>query len=346
MIERRCLWYPDGVSRSGFVCAIMATRCALGCASSPALFAGWEPMNLAIPKVANADVALRRLDQSRALWRAFRAQLLDDRSGLRVEQVPGKYSYVRAHQLAKDRVEFTLFMVDAQDRVGLRALISTDPARIERAPLWKRSTWRSFESRWVERGPDVGKHPDGAVARSIDGLYDDCATLIRQHPSVPVRLYFHPDGVLMQCGFAAADCSGCGEVSVQAYSHFPIDAAILSDDPAKWVCSAGWGAVLPDSPVPLVGDLMTCTASARAPHARPIASTTHPGAGSEDICRIDPAACPDLYPDGDSFWNPRPTVCARYPEHDPGPLDTGKAEPRGPWQFKFTKPYAIECNND
>ena len=85
-------------------------------------------------------------------------------------------------------------------------MIGTDPARLEGAPA-KGATWRSFESHWVERNADVGKLEGGATPRSVDGLYDDCANLILQHPSAPMRLFFHPEGVLMQCGFAAEDCS-------------------------------------------------------------------------------------------------------------------------------------------
>ncbi len=297
-------------------------------------------MNAGIPKVARAADALRRLEQSRVLWHEWRARPSDARVGVRFEEVPGKYSYVRAHQRTKDRVDFTLFVVDAQDRVSLRALISTDPARLAGAPLSKMPTWRSFESHWVERGAEVSRHEDGAAARSIDGLYDDCATLIRQHPSAPARLFFHPDGVLMQCGFAADDCSGCGEVSVQGYTHFPVDAAVLSDDPAKWVCGTAWGVFLPGSPIPLVDEALSCMANTRAPHVRLLPL------GPLDVCGRDLHACPDRHPDGDSFWERTGHACARVPDHYPGALDVGKAEPRGPWRFKLPEQRSIECNDD
>ena len=298
----------------------------MGCAyARPALYAGWEPMNAGIPKVVSSEDALRRLEQSRALWQAWRVKPLDDRSGLGIEQVKGKYSYVRAHQLAKDRIEFTIFVVSAEDRVILRALISTDPARLAGAPS-KSVSWRSFQSHWVERNADVGRHEGGAVPRSVDGLYDDCAQLIREHPKAPVRLFFHPDGVLMQCGFAAQDCSGCGEVSLESYTHFPVDAAVLSDDPAKWVCSAAWGVFLPDSYIPELQYWLSCSATARAPHPPPPV---------DSICAVDAAACPDLQPDGDSHWQHSSNACWRSPDHMPGPLEVGKAAPHAPWRFKF-----------
>jgi len=329
------------VSRDVFWLALVVGLCAIGCAHAPpALYAGWEPMNAGIPKVASSADALRQLEQSRAIWRAWRLEPLDQLVGLSVEQVVGKYSYVRAHQVAKDRIEFTLFVVSADDHVVLRALISADPAGLDGAPMGKRVTWRSFGSHWVERNADVGKHEGGAAPRSVDGLYDDCAKLIRQHPSAPVRLFFHPDGVLMQCGFAAEDCSACGEVSVQSYSHFAVDAAILSDDPAKWVCSAAWGVYLPGSYVPVLRDWLSCYAIARAPHPRPVST------GSNDICTVDPAACPDLQPDGDSYWEPSGHACSSVPEHQPGPLELGKPEPHARWGFKFVLPPSIDCNDD
>ena len=308
------------VSRTVFGFALVLGPCLIGCAyAPPALYAGWEPMNAGIPKVASSADALRRLEQSRAIWRAWRPGSFDDRSGLRIAQVKGKYSYVRAQQLAKDHSEFTLFVVSADDRVILRALISTDPARLDHAHL-KPTTWRSFESHWVERNADVGKHEGGAAPRSVDGLYDECAKLIRQHPSAPVRLFFHPDGVLMQCGFAAEDCSGCGEVSVQSFTHFAVDARILSDDPAKWVCAANWGVFLPGSEVPELQYWLSCTATARAPHP---------------LTCSDPGWCADLQPDGDSSWQLFGNACWVGPDHMPGPLEVGKPEPHGRWGFKF-----------
>ncbi|HEX2671848.1 MAG TPA: hypothetical protein VHM25_13290 [Polyangiaceae bacterium] len=172
-----------GSSRAVLGATPVAGLAAIGCAQSPALYAGWEPMPAGIPKTASVADALRRLEQSRAIWRAWRAKPLDQLVGLSTERVAGKCSYVRAHQSAQDRVEFTLFVVGTDDHVALRALISIDPARLVGAPLSKGATWRSFESHWVERNADVGKHEGGAAPRSVDGLYDDCATLIRQHPS-------------------------------------------------------------------------------------------------------------------------------------------------------------------
>ena len=130
------LCYSRVVSRTVFGFALVLGPCLIGCAHAPpALYAGWEPMNAGIPKIASSADALRRLEQSRAIWRAWRPGSFDDRSGLRIEQVKGKYSYVRAQQLAKDHIEFTLFVVSADDRVILRALISTDPARLDHAHL-------------------------------------------------------------------------------------------------------------------------------------------------------------------------------------------------------------------
>jgi len=130
--------------------------------------------------------------------------------------------------------------------------------------------------------------------------------------------------------FSAEDCPRCREVSLQSYSHFDVDAPTLSDNPAKWVCATAWGVFLPGSYVPELFDSMLCFATPRAPHPRP------PSAGPNDIWTVGPAACPDLQPDGDSFWESSSIPCPRYPQHPPGALELGKPHPDAPWRFEST----------
>jgi|GEM_PF-5786002 len=66
----------------------------------------------------------------------------------------------------------------------------------------------------------------------------------------------------------------------------------------------------------------------------------------DDLCTVDPAACPDLQPDGDSYWQRGSHAGSPAPEQVPGPLELGKRDPRGRWGFKFVVPRSIECNDD
>ncbi len=117
------------------------------------------------------------------------------------------------------------------------------------------------------------------------------------------------------------------EVSVQSYTHFAVDPRVLSDDPAKWVCLTAWGVYLPGSDVPELQHWLACSATVPAPPAPPTPPPVSvDGAGRHRICTVDPTACPDLQPDGESSWQLSGNACWLAPEHMPRPLDVGKPE--------------------
>jgi hypothetical protein len=318
-----------------------------GCAVAPAKYAGWEPLSPAIPAVGSPQLAAQRLEQSRAIWNTWRTQtwslvLSGDRPAL--PDARG-YSYVRARQRAKDRVDFTLLVVrtdTGRDRVSLRALLSADPSQL----VSLKTKPGAVSSRWLEREAQVGQHEDAFPPRSIDQLYDDCAGLIRAHPTVPARLYFHPNGILMQCGFARAECDDCGEVSVQSFSHFPLGDEFLPDAPAQWLCSAEWGLFPPGSDVPELGSLGLCYSSQGPPPKRQPSAESEVGTGLGDICMIDRAACPQLHDDGISHWARRPGSCPVYPERPPLPLEVGTPDPLGLLTFQLQLPMGSDCRSD
>jgi hypothetical protein len=304
-------------------------------------------MNPAVPAVARPELALQRLEHSRGIWQAWRKQtwslvLSGDRP--RLPDARG-YSFVRARQIAKDRVDFTLLVVRTDtgcDRVSLRALLSADPNQL----VALKTKPGAVSSSWLERDARVGQHEDAFPPRTIDQLYDDCAQLLRTHPTVPARLYFHPNGVLMQCGFAHADCAECGEVSVQSFSHFPLGDEFLRDAPAQWLCSAEWGLFPPGSDVPELGSEGLCYSS-QGPSFKPVPSpTSDAGTGLGDICEIDRAACPQLNEDGTSHWAMRLEPCPVYPDRPPLPLEVGMSDPLGLFKFQVHLPSGSDCSSD
>jgi hypothetical protein len=62
-------------------------------------------------------------------------------------------------------------------------------------------------------------------------------------------LYFHPNGLLMHCGFSE-QCSECPHVSIQSLSRLPIDDARPPNEPDQWVCATKWGVFAPASDIP------------------------------------------------------------------------------------------------
>ena len=333
----------------------------MACGAAPARYAGWEPMPVGVPAVAQRERAWQRLAQSRSLWQEWRAS-----SGLdyRMFGVPrgykGRdYSYVRARQSGDRRVEFTLFVVGSRreaepERVLLRALVSGDPEHLD--SYRQRAPAPPLRSEWLERGGAVGSHREGAAPRTVDELYDDCARLLRAHPELSPHLYFHPNGVLMHCGFAARECGNCPEISIESFSHYSFDWEWPHDDPAKWVCGASWGVFAPDTELPELSSADQCAPSYLPPPPRPPAPTPivnegeveGTGAGLQDICEIDPKACPAQleHTDGRAFWGMLLVPCAAYPARPPSALEIGKALPLATWSFPFSLPGdGIECGD-
>ena len=328
----------------------------------PAHYAGWEPMPMGVPSAPSRSVARERLADSRALWHAFRdgptpdVQLTGRPSDPRSQR---GYSYVRARQASPERVEFTLFSVE-RGRVVLRAFVAGHPDALKTGG--ERN--HALESLWAESAADLGQHPEGAPPHSIDELYAECERWIAEHSTSP-RLYFHPDGLLMHCGFDPDDCRGCPEISIQSVSRFTLDRALRTVEPARWVCARDWGVFFPGSSLFVHGSDEVCYAP---PNPRPqtlrtssVARGSHEScplgpelcepvepseASLKDICQIDPAACPKPC-DADgcttAHWARRLSPCPAWPRRAPQPLELGKPEPLAPWSFPFSTGGEIEC---
>jgi hypothetical protein len=223
------------------------------------------------------------------------------------------YSYIRAEELAPDRVAFTLLVVDGE-RVTLRALVEADPALLEKDAF--QQAGNAVRSLWVERGAQVGGHQDGAPALSIERLYDECARMISAHPASTPRLYFHPNGVLMHCGIDPEQCDDCPRLSVQSFSPYRMDEDVPAGEPARWICTRGAGAFPPGASTPAYGEVSGCFASA--------------------ACRA--GNCPR------ALWTRvHPPGCNGSPEHAPGPLELGKVDPLAAWVFPIVERNTIEC---
>ena len=326
---------------------VLSALAAVACGVTPARYAGWEPMPLGVP-VAPRDQAFQRLAQSRALWQQWRRYSVDFRlSGVPRSYRGHAYSYVRARQLSAARMEFTLFVVDAPsegkaERVTVRALVSADPNQLDSI----RAKGNHLRSEWVERGREVGAHPEGIGARTVDQLYDDCAGLLNEYRELEPHLYFHPNGVLMHCGFSQQECARCREISIESFSHYSFDWEWPRSDPAKWVCGTPWGVFPPDAPLPELSSAFQCSASFQPGPARPLTPTPANGEGVDDICAIDPSACPQMlaHRDGNAFWGWLNVPCARHPRRSPTALEIGKAAPFQTWSFPFWAAGGVDCD--
>ena len=333
--------------------ALLSLGLTAACSLRHAQYAGWEPMPAGIPAVSDAAKAKLHVAQSRALWQAFRAGKRDlGKTGFtRARDVPG-YTYVRAQQRSKELVDFTLFVVE-RERVVVRALIEARLADLDPYPRQDFARWP--DSLWVERGNAVGSHSDGAASRTIDQLYDECERMIDEHPSQRVRLYFHPNGILMHCGFSREDCRECGAVAIQSFSSYRLDDETPRDDPAKWVCPSAWGVFAPGSEVPELADDLACYAppykSSPAPQPVPVPDgyeVAEVSSGLPPICDVDPAACP--YDSAErrrarwTLW--RPNMCPLLPGRAPTALEVGKPEPLGVWTFPFIIADGLECGRE
>jgi hypothetical protein len=315
-------------------------------------------MPLGVPAVSRSDQAALLLAQSRALWQVWRTQPVD----FRLSGVPrtrdgqlyrGRaYSYVRARQISDARVELTLFVVGSAsereperepERVLTRALVSADPNHLDSHAGAKQEQLRS---EWVERSTAIGAHAAGAPARTVDELYDDCARLLAAHRELEPHLYFHPNGVLMHCGFTVEQCRNCPEISIESFSHYSFDWEWPHADPAKWVCGTRWGVFAPGTELPELSSAIQCAASYLPLLPRPRTPPPAEGAGLQDICEIDPIACPPAHTDGAAFWGQILTPCPQWPARAPNPLEIGKPAPRTTWSFPFSNGAdGIECGD-
>lgn len=339
-------------------------------------FASWEPLTAGIPPVRDRPEALRALKESRRQWSAFRDGILQGTEHLGRPGVhPAGYTYVRAFQSDSDRVVFTVIAVE-QGRVVVRALIDAHPDLLDRR-YWNAPEARSL---WVERGERVGKTRGGAKALTIDELYDACETrVLDRHPELAARLYFHPNGLLMQCGFAEGECGDCPTVSIQSVSRYSVAQEPEWLAPSRWLCGTDWGLFPPGAADPLSNPDSECRPARipepprrKRPEPEPLIETNQEGdpegetaaeddapdraaetreGGLEDICEIDPAACPvlDCRDTGDCGsaawvqWRARP--CMAFPSRAPSFLEVGKRLPLDDWAFPFVSSNdGIECH--
>ncbi len=299
---------------------------------------------------ASREQAWQRLTESRALWRFWRKYGVDFHlSGVPPMYRGHAYSYVRARQTSSSRLELTLVAVDASEaadsgRVAVRAFVTADPEQLNAHAGAKAQRLRS---EWVERGAALGSHETGAPARTVDQLYDDCAALLSAHASLAPHLYFHPNGVLMHCGFTREECGDCQEISVESVSHYSFDWEWPREDPAKWVCGTPWGVFAPGTEIPELGSSDQCMASYAPRTSLPPSLVSATGAGLGDICAVDRAACPELaeHSDGQAYWGWLNVPCTSNPARSPTALELGKAAPFATWAFPFFAAYGVECGD-
>lgn len=333
-----------------------------GCsAPAPARFASWEPLRAEIPASVSRAEALQRLRASYALWQRWRrAPAPSWRETGRPARTGGfGYSYVRAAQSSPTEVHFTLLEVEAE-RVVLRALLVADPNQL-RSYSRRANEPRSITSRWVERGAALGTHDDGAPAKTIDQLYADCEQLLRRSEAVVPRLYFHPDGLLMQCGYLPSECGDCPSISMSSVSQFSVRSEVPRDDAAAWLCETETGPVPPGAISPFMSSDFACFAGVQpTPRAAPpaiapvvpescgddVLDCPQPDKGVGNVCAIDPKACPPPETGfGVAYWTQvYPNFCTSWQAHSPRPLEVGKSDPLGEWTFPFGSSVGVECS--
>jgi hypothetical protein len=262
--------------------------------------------------------------------------------------------------LSPVEVHFTLLEVEAE-RVVLRALPVANPTELR----WftrRANEPRAITSRWIERGATLGTHDEGAPPKTVDELYADCERLVRSAESVLPRLYFHPDGLLMQCGYPPGKFASRGSVSMLSISRFSVKSELPHDDAAAWLCETETGPVPPGAVSPFLPSEYACFAAVHpTPRAAPppVSPPVAPEACDDDplncspssevpvgnICTIDPKACPP--PDagfGCAFWTQvYPSSCTPWLAHSPRALEVGKSDPLGEWTFPYGSSSGVEC---
>jgi len=243
---------------------------------------------------------------------------------------------VRALQTSPTEVSFTLFVVQGE-RVVLRAFMTADPSKLSMAQ--RQLGLLRIISRWVERDAQVGTHDMGAPPRTVDQLYAECGRLIEQGEAPP-RLYFNPEGLLMQCGYPPEECSDCESASVMSISRFSVRREVPRRIPAAWLCEAETGPVAPGTALPFLPSEYTCVAAALPSPPRPPPASP---SDMQDICMIDPQACPTLSTVLAQWIQMRPTACSAWPERSPSALEVGKVDPLADWVFPFSESADIEC---
>lgn len=332
-----------------------------------ARFPSWEPSSSAIPVSESREVARRRLAESRRVFEVWKRRRPRDARG----QVDERgYSYVRVRQTAEDRIEVTLLGV-RDGRVVLRALIEAHPDHLETEPKRIPPALRAV-TRWVEREGAVGRHDGGAPALTVERLYDLCEReILAADVAAAPRLYFHPNGVLMHCGYLPSECSDCPTIAIQSLSRHALVDDSPALDPTRWVCSNERGFYAPGSEDPLLAPDFECLPSKREKKAEPVRASREPPRTPEqaeacflspsecgeqadepatppDICRIEPALCRCPRDDCErATWGyAGGFICGAGPARRPSFLDLGKIEPLAEWSFPFRTAGGVECSGE
>jgi len=152
-------------------------------------------------------------------------------------------------------------------------------------------------------------------------------------------MHFDMAGFLQHCGFAAQDCDDCAAVSVQSVAKSELRAAF---DLRRNLCTNYDGLVSTrHSPSWSYGcERCSCESGAESPHPRQPRRQPPPASddssGLEDICDVDPAACPAKPADGPwgnwGDWQCMTSLvadCVDPPPPPPirAPICVGKATP-------------------
>lgn len=323
----------------GALGCLLAVGCSEGIPRSR--FASWDPISDAIPQVKSREVALARLARSRRYWDYARtheneARKRDASTAIGAPRID--YTYVRTRQLSPERVQFTVIGVEGE-RIVARGLLEAKADQLQRLGSWVQDHPELMPaSVYKELGASIGSHSEGAPPLRIEQLYDQCETEIRRRGVRPIRMYFHPSGVLMQCGRTKGECRDCPAVSIQSYSVQSILPQALEFEPSHWTCSADWGLLPPGVDDWVSGRRYECLA---------------PELQSERITRLrkqkeDCMLCEcgwkcDLTFDW-AFSRPANIEPCPIEFSVPDYLDVGKADPDAPFTFHGVSNAAIDCS--
>jgi hypothetical protein len=245
------------------------------------------------------------------------------------------YSYVRANQIAENRVQFTILSIEG-GRVVARGLTEANPKDLGSTGS---GTHRQQPPKTVYRelGPELGTHEDGFPLLTIDDLYDQCEREIARSDSRPIQLYFHPSGVLMQCGRAHSRCSDCTTVSIQTYSMDPLAPYTREFEPSRWACAEPIGLILPGTIAWTHARQYDCLPPELAEER--LKRLTRPDVIlSSNLERLCGEHCD--WP----LWMRSLQVCPIFPA-PPGFLGVGKPHPEAPYDVQGDNINIIECGS-
>lgn len=311
---------PFGIRELGPLIAAVASG---ACSVPSARFASWEPTSAQIPNVLEAPVALHRLAQSEEIWARWQSTQPDFRPWEPAprDSVP-RYTYVRALATSETGASFTVVGVADGQVVG-RILFEADIADLNST----RSGSEALRTVWRESHvPSVGTHANGFVPLTVDQIYQQCKLILaKASADNPAYLYFHPNGILMQCGSLNGSERS---VSIQSFSKFGLFSLHQDGhEQGHLVCVTQHGVFPPFAENPFL-------------HQECVPPTWSPS--SEETCKQRQEACRHTQLSQPARWIPIPNSCAA-PAREPSFLEVGKAEPTKTWSFPFRTNESVEC---